>query len=168
MASYYQIVRPISDFSNIFQKATERHLNPNALSISADENIILFEISPQNLNNFDKLTNDLSIDNLIFSTLDFEKIIQYAFDTNVKIRKIQTTEISEDLREIFDGLVKEKNTQEIINFLKENDINIKELEIYPDNNIIRLYDSGIIWADSDLSKSERIKNFFIKILKFVI
>lgn len=168
MSSYYQILKPNDSVDVIFKNAFSRNLNPDTIDIDSKNKFIILQILPENLEQFDDSVKDLKMDNVIFSTLDFENIIRYSFDNNIKIRKVQTTEISEDLEEDLNNLLREKKPIDLINFLKDNKINIKGLEIFPDNNQIKLYDSGIVWADADLSKSEKIKSVFKNILKFVI
>jgi|SRR5208283_86893 len=174
--SYYQLAKIKSEISgtppqvaNVFQKAYERDLNPNTIDIDANNKFIALQLNPENLLKFDDLIKDLNIDNIIFSTLDFENIIDYAFKNNIKIRHAETNLVDENELEEFNELIKKRNSGDLEKFLIKDNVDINILELLFENTILRIYDSGIFWIDREFSQSESIPQLFFKsILKAVV
>jgi hypothetical protein len=169
MSSYYQLAKIGDGIDEIFRTAFNRNLNPDTIDLDTKNKFVALQLTPDNLNNFDNAVKDLKIDNVVFSTFDFERIMNYAFENNIKIRDVKTNELQEDLSNEFNQLLRERDTDKIVNFIKSNDVDIKELELSFETSLLRFYDSGIFWVERDYSDTERFpKSLFKKLLKLIV
>lgn len=168
MSSYYQLVKPIGDSEEIFKRTSKCELNPNKFKNNIGTNFLTLQFSSNRLNNLDKCVQDLNINYLLFANLDFENIIKFAKELGIKIRDIKINKIEEvNIQDEIEDLIIKKDYNNLINFIDENKIIIKELEFLYEFSIIRVYDSGIIWSDTDFSKSIKLTRLIESILNFV-
>jgi hypothetical protein len=169
MSSYYQLAKSSDGIDDIFQRAFKLNLNPDIIDVDSNSKFVVLQITPDNLNKFDDAVKNLKINNIIFSTLDFENIIKYSFDNNIKIRNTRTNDLPEEISIEFNKLLRGKNSDELMKFVKENDIDIKELDISFETMILKIFDSGIFWTERDYSLAERIpKALFKNLLKLIV
>lgn len=167
MASYYQIVKPVGNCQEIFHKTSELEMNPTTFNAKIKGYFIALNISPEHLNQFDQSIQDLNIQYLLFSNLDFIKLIENAKKLGMKIRDVMPIEIGKDLQEELDKYLKREDFHNLVNFVTENCITIKEVEFLFNNIVIRVYDCGIIWSDLNLSSSIKLTHLIESILDLV-
>lgn len=142
-------------------------MNPTAFKAKVKGFFIALKFSPDNITKFDQTNRDLNIEYLLFANYDFEKLIDNAGKLNIKIRDIIFKEIDENLQEELDKYLIREDYHNLAIFIDKNFIIIKEIEFLFNNIIIRVYDSGIIWSDSNLPSSTQLIQLIESILDLV-
>ncbi|HUU87173.1 MAG TPA: hypothetical protein VMX17_05395 [Candidatus Glassbacteria bacterium] len=166
MSSYYQIVKPFGVIDEILKTMTRRNLSPVNFKINSGNEYLALKITPENLNNFDNSVKDLKIKYKSISTDVFEKLIQYAYNNKIKIRKITTEPIEEEIdKEIFDDYFIKRDFDHLIEFINDKRIVIKKIDLSFESNMFSMYESGIIWSENELSSSP-IKELVKSLLSF--
>lgn len=167
MASYYQIVKPVGNCQEIFHKTSELEMNPTTFKVKFKRYYIALKLSPEHINQFDQSIQDLNIQYLLFANLDFVKLIENAKKLGMKIRDVIPEGLEKDLQEELDEYLIRHDYHNLSTFIEENYITIKEVEFLFSNIVIRVYDSGIIWLDLNLSSSKQLTHLIESILDLI-
>jgi|GEM_PF-4177125 len=165
VGAFYQLVSSVGNYNETIIKSNERSLFPSEIKTNNYGNFLALKFTQENLTDFDNSTKDLNIDYLIFSNVDFKKIIKFAKNLNLSIRDIESKDIDESLREEIDEYILNDDYDGLLEFIEDNKILIKKLDLFFNNkNIFKIYDSGIVWLDTDLTKSTS----FVDLLKSIL
>ncbi|PAV13160.1 hypothetical protein ASJ81_18565 [Methanosarcina spelaei] len=174
MNSYYQLIKPIKneDQHAVYDNSEKKNLNPVLFETKTGNAIIALQVTPTNLSQFEKSLKDLNVKYFLFTNIKFKKIIEYATKLKIKIRDIETEEPGvydeEEILSEIKRYISQKNYSSLLEYIKTNDLIIKEMEISSDtNNVTRIYESGVLWVDSELSESSQLKSNFNSILDLI-
>lgn len=117
------------------------------------KNVVIIPI----INNDYSIVKKASLKSLLLRNEDFFKIIG---SNEYTIRKIGFIEdIDEETLQEIDELLDGKKYIELIDYINNNDLHIKKLDIFDkENRIIVIYDSGIIFTKGDLHDRGLIKS----------
>ena len=167
MISYYQMVKPIGSCQEVYRKTSELEMNP-ASFITRDKRCYLgLNFSPNNLNKFDEVNKDLNIEYLLIANIEFEKIIDNANQLEIKIIDAKIKVTDDFIQEEFERYLSKREYNKLANLMNENNIIVKEVEFLYNGMIIRIYDSGIIWSDSNFSSSPELTHLIESILELI-
>jgi len=168
VGAFYQLVSSTGNCNEIFHKSYERSLYPSKVMTGDYGNFIALKLTPDNLEKFDQSTKDLDISYFLFSNIDFKKIIKFAKKLNLSIRGIKAKDIEENQSEEIDEYILTKEYDDLLKYIDDNQIVIKKLDFFINGNIIKVYDSGIFWINTELSTSRKMIALLKSILNVVV
>lgn len=174
MESYYRLIKPVKeeDHDYVYDKSEKRNLNPVLFETKEGTSVIALQLTPTNLHQFDNSIKDLNVKYFVFTNIKFKKIIELAQYSKIKIRSIKAEGLgiynSEEISDTIGEYLSQKDYPSLLKYIKDNELVIKEMEIIlPTNKIIRIYESGVFWVDSELSESSPLKSIFNSIFDLV-
>lgn len=131
--------------------------------IKKDNAFDFLKIQQDNFSNVDALIYENKLNKFIFSNYLFEKFIINANEIGIRIASIDFyDELSHELRGAINETIELRNHQELLNLIKDNDLDIKYLEFIDSNKKMnRIFSNGIIWKE----KSSRILEILSQILR---
>jgi hypothetical protein len=166
---YYQLIKPKEKEKFVYNTARDNKLYPVLLNTKGCGTLLALEF---NSPDFDKLKifneelKNVNIDYFLFTNNRFENLIKAAEEVGVNIKSIQTSKTNQEVIEKINELLLLKNYPELLKLIDEKNINIKNIELASEDNVLKLYDSGVFMTESKLIKSKKSNSLFRRVLDF--
>jgi len=162
--SYYQLTQPINGLEEVLSSLNARGITSAKLRIN-DKFLLILKIGVRDISDFDKKTSNLKLRYFLFRNVDFKNLLKKADELDIRIRSIDIGEIEEeDLREELDQALASRDYLRYVDLVDKNDIIIKSIEVSYHSIIVKFYESGIVWVDTDIIRSEEGKSILKRVL----
>ena len=167
MTSYYQLFKPVENSSSEYKTSNNSDIEASFFQTTDGENYFAFAFSPEKTDIFDETVKNINANYFLFANYNFEKLLLFARDKNYKVRHIEAIYSNEDEESTLEDFLLNKQYLDAADFIKNNKIMVTSIELFVNGVVIRFYDSGIIWSNSDLSSSIEVQSAVKEILNAV-
>ncbi len=168
-SAYYQLAIPTAGVDEVVPSIERRGLDSILLNPREQLMLLALKIRPQDLSTFDERTRSLKLRYLMIKNVDFNHILTNAREFNLRIKRIRTEEIEdEEIERELEEAIGNREYERCTRIIGDNHILIKSIEVLYRSTEIIFYESGMIWSETNISRSRVIKNLLERIFSHLI